>query len=103
MDKLFDTTAQDIIKMTWDEVDELMGLMIRNGFWKEFVNYLGKPPHVIKHDHFIEEMNNKKEPVCLSRASNDVAKVLGHMDDDGKFITGEDETEYVNTGHGIPI
>jgi len=96
MKKLFDTTKEDIIKMTWDEVDELMGLMIRNGFWKEFVNYLGKPPHVIKHDHFIEEMNKQVD-------GDDVAKVLGHMDDDGKFITGEDETEYVNTGHGIPL
>ena len=57
MTHLFDTTAEDIIKMTWDEVDELMGRMIRNGFWKEFVDYLGKPPHVIKHDHFLEEMN----------------------------------------------
>ena len=75
MDKLFDTTAEDIIKMTWDEVDELMGLMIRNGFWKEFVNYLGKPPHVIKHDHFIEEMNRKRE----------------------------EKPVYVNTGHGLPL
>ena len=98
MTHLFDTTAEDIIKMTWDEVDELMGLMIRNGFWKEFVNYLGKPPHAIKHDHFIEEMNKNKKV-----DGDDVAKVLGHMDDDGKFITGEDETEYVNTGHGIPL
>ena len=40
MKKLFDTTKEDIIKMTWDEVLELMGMMIRNGFWKEFVNYL---------------------------------------------------------------
>jgi hypothetical protein len=98
MKKLFDTTKEDIIKMTWDEVDELMGLMIRNGFWKEFVNYLGKPPHVIKHDHFIEQMNKNKQV-----DGDDVAKVLGHMDEDGKFITGEEETEYVNTGHGIPI
>ena len=98
MKKLFDTTKEDIIKMTWDEVLELMGMMIRNGFWKEFVNYLGKPPHVIKHDHFIEEMNKNKKV-----DGDDVAKVLGHMDEEGKFITGEDETEYVNTGHGIPL
>ena len=77
MDRLFDTTAQDIIEMTWDEVDELMGMMIRNGFYKEFVDYLGKPPHVIKHDYFIEEMNKKKEK--------------------------SKETTYVNTGHGIPL
>ena len=74
MKKLFDTTKEDIIKMTWDEVLELMGMMIRNGFYKEFVDYLGSPPHVIKHDYFIEEMNKKKE-----------------------------EITYVNTGHGIPL
>ena len=77
MDRLFDTTKEDIIKMSWDEVDELMGMMIRNGFYKEFVDYLGKPPHVIKHDYFIEEMNKKKE--------------------------SSKETTYVNTGHGIPL
>ena len=78
MDRLFDTTAQDIIKMTWDEVDELMGMMIRNGFYKEFVDYLGKPPHVLKHDHFIMKMNKKKS-------------------------SKETNTTYVNTGHGIPL
>lgn len=98
MDKLFDTTAEDIIKMTWDEIQELMNFMIRNKLYDNFVEYLGKPPHVIKHDHFIEEMNKNKE-----LNSDDVAKVLGHMDDEGNFITGEDETEYVNTGHGIPL
>ena len=98
MDKLFDTTAEDIIKMTWDEIQELMNFMIRNKLYDNFVEYLGKPPHVIKHDHFIEEMNKNKEV-----DGDDVAKVLGHMDEDGKFITGEDETEYVNTGHGIPL
>ena len=96
MDKLFDTTAEDIVKMTWDEIQELMNFMIRNKLYDNFVEYLGKPPHVIKHDHFIEEMNKQVD-------GDDVAKVLGHMDDDGKFITGEDETEYVNTGHGIPL
>ena len=98
MDKLFDTTAEDIIKMTWDEIQELINFMIRNKLYDNFVEYLGKPPHVIKHDHFIEEMNKNKEV-----DGDDVAKVLGHMDEDGKFITGEDETEYVNTGHGIPL
>ena len=98
MDKLFDTTTEDIIKMTWDEIQDLISFMIRNKLYNNFVEYLGKPPHVIKHDHFIEEMNKNKEV-----DGDDVAKVLGHMDEDGKFITGEDETEYVNTGHGIPL
>ena len=98
MDNLFDTTKEDIVKMTWDEIQDLISFMIRNKLYNNFVEYLGKPPHVIKHDHFIEEMNKNKEV-----DGDDVAKVLGHMDEDGKFITGEDETEYVNTGHGIPL
>ena len=77
MDRLFHTTKEDIIKMSWDEIQELMSMMIRNGFYKEFVDYLGSPPHVIKHDYFIEEMNKKKEK--------------------------SKETTYVNTGHGIPL
>ena len=98
MDNLFDTTTEDITKMSWDEIQDLISFMIRNKLYDNFVEYLGKPPHVIKHDHFIEEMNKNKEV-----DGDDVAKVLGHMDEDGKFITGEDETEYVNTGHGIPL
>jgi hypothetical protein len=86
MDRLFDTTAQDIIKMTWDEIDELMGVMLKNGFWNQFVDYLGKPPHVIKHDYFLEQMNKNKQV-----DGDDVAKALGHMDDKGNFITGEEE------------
>jgi len=67
MDKLFDTTAEDIIKMTWDEIQELMSFMIRNELYDNFVEHLGKPPHVIKHDSFMTQINKKKEPVCLSR------------------------------------
>ena len=77
MDRLFDTTKEDIIEMSWDEIQELMSMMIRNGFYKEFVDYLGKPPHVIKHDYFIDEMNKKKK--------------------------SSKKTTYVNTGHGIPL
>ena len=43
---------------------------IANGSWDNFVKSLGKPPHVIKHDYFIEQMNRDKEPVCLSKANN---------------------------------
>ena len=47
--------------MTWDEIQNLMEEKIKNGSWNEYVETLGKPPHVIKHDHFIEEMNRKKD------------------------------------------
>ena len=57
MDKLFDTTTEDIIKMTWDEIQDLISFMIRNKLYNNFVEYLCKPPHVIKHDHFIKQIN----------------------------------------------
>ena len=60
MKTLFHTTKEDILKMSWDEVQELMSMMIRNNLYNEFVKYLGKPPHVLKHDHFIEKMNTKE-------------------------------------------
>jgi len=58
MNKLFHTNKEDIIKMSWDEIQELMSRMIKNNLYDEFVGYLGKAPHVIKHDHFIEKMND---------------------------------------------
>ena len=50
-----------IKRMTWDEIQSLMEEKIKDGSWNKFVETLGKPPHVIKHDHFIEEMNRKKD------------------------------------------
>jgi len=58
MNKLFHTNKEDIIKMSWDEIQELMSRMIKNNLYDEFVEHLGSPPHVIKHDHFIEKMNH---------------------------------------------
>ena len=43
--------------MTWDEILELMEERISNGSWNKFVESLGKPPHVIKHDYMLEQMN----------------------------------------------
>ena len=60
MDKLFHTTKNDIIKMSWDEIQELMSRMIKHNLYDEFVGYLGAPPHVIKHDYFIEKMNDSQ-------------------------------------------
>ena len=57
MDNLFDTTTEDITKMSWDEIQDLISFMIRNKLYDNFVEYLGKPPHVIKHDHFIKQIN----------------------------------------------
>lgn len=63
MEEEYDTLGwyKDSIKrMSWDEIQELMEERIKNGSWNKFVETLGKPPHVIKHDYFIEEMNRKK-------------------------------------------
>ena len=49
-----------ICRMTWDEILELKEERISNGSWNKFVESLGKPPHVIKHDHMLKEMNDAK-------------------------------------------
>jgi hypothetical protein len=50
---------KDLIKqMTWDEIQELMNERIQNGSWNKFVETLGKPPHVIKHDAEMEKVND---------------------------------------------
>ena len=46
-----------ICRMTWDEILELMRERISKGSWNKFVESLGKPPHVIKHDYMLEQMN----------------------------------------------
>ena len=51
---------QSIERMSWDEIQDLMTERIQNGSWDNFVKTLGKPPHVIKHDYFIQQMNKDK-------------------------------------------
>ena len=45
-----------IIAMSWDEILELMEERIGNGSWDKFVESLGAPPHVIKHDAEMRKM-----------------------------------------------
>ena len=45
-----------IIAMSWDEILDLMDERIKNGSWNKFVESLGKPPLVIKHDAEMERM-----------------------------------------------
>ena len=40
--------------MSWDEILELMDERIKNGSWDKFVESLGAPPHVIKHNYEME-------------------------------------------------
>ena len=48
-----------ICNMTWDEILEIMDERIKNGSWNKYVESLGKPPHVIKHDHLMKQMGEK--------------------------------------------
>ena len=48
-----------ICNMTWDEILEIMDERIKNGSWDKYVESLGNPPHVIKHDHLMKQMGEK--------------------------------------------
>ena len=61
MSKEYDTLMwykEQIERMTWDEILDLMSERIANGSWNKFVKTLGKPPHVIKHDYLLKIKNN---------------------------------------------
>ena len=46
-----------ICRMTWDEILEIMDERIKNGSWKKYCESLGKPPHIIKHDAEMRKMS----------------------------------------------
>ena len=48
-----------ICNMTWDEILEIMEKRIKDGSWNTYVESLGNPPHVIKHDHLMKQMGEK--------------------------------------------
>ena len=48
---------EQIERMSWDEILEIMDERIKNGSWNKFVESLGKPPHVIKHDAEMRKMS----------------------------------------------
>tara|TARA_Y100000768_G_scaffold330985_1_gene270024 strand:- start:355 stop:540 length:186 start_codon:yes stop_codon:yes gene_type:complete len=48
---------EQICRMSWDEILDLMDERIKNGSWNKFVESLGKPPHVIKHDAEMRKMS----------------------------------------------
>ena len=48
---------EQIERMTWDEILEIMDERIKNGSWKKYCESLGKPPHVIKHDAEMRKMS----------------------------------------------
>lgn len=75
-----------IEQMSWDEIQDLMSERIKNGSWNKFVQTLGKAPHVIKHDYLLREMNQMRQMSDELDEVKDIAKLLGHMDDDGNYI-----------------
>ena len=48
-----------ICNMTWDEILEIMEKRIKDGSWNTYVESLGNPPHVIKHDYLMKQMGGK--------------------------------------------
>ena len=48
-----------IRRMSWDEILEIMEKRIKDGSWDTYVESLGNPPHVIKHDYLMKQMKNK--------------------------------------------
>ena len=79
---------ETIEQMSWDEIQDLMSERIKNGSWNKFVQTLGKAPHVIKHDYLLREMRQMNEMSMSDELDEvkDIAKLLGHMDDDGNYI-----------------
>ena len=59
MDRLFDTTREDVEKMTWNQIDELMSFMIRNDLYEEFCKHIGGAPHLVRHDVELRKMTEK--------------------------------------------
>tara|TARA_B100001250_G_scaffold401025_1_gene412366 strand:- start:1030 stop:1209 length:180 start_codon:yes stop_codon:yes gene_type:complete len=45
---------EQIQRMSWDEILEIMDTRIKDGSWDKYVESLGAPPHVIKHDYEME-------------------------------------------------
>ena len=48
-----------IRRMSWDEILEIMEKRIKDGSWDTYVESLGNPPHVIKHDYLMKQMGGK--------------------------------------------
>jgi hypothetical protein len=48
-----------IRRMSWDEILQIMEKRINDGSWDKYVESLGNPPHVIKHDHLMKQMGEK--------------------------------------------
>ena len=48
---------EQIERMTWDEILEIMDERIKNGSWNKYCESLGKPPHIIKHDAEMRKMS----------------------------------------------
>ena len=58
-DRIFDTTREDVEKMTWNQIDELMSFMIRNDLYEDFCKHIGGAPHVVRHDVELRKMDEK--------------------------------------------
>ena len=46
---------EDICKLSWAEIQDVMKIFIKAGTWDKFVDLLGKPLHVIKYECIVDE------------------------------------------------
>jgi len=47
---------EDICKMSWAEIQDVMKVFLNAGTWDKFVDMLGKPLHVIKYDCMLDDI-----------------------------------------------
>ena len=52
---------EDIAKMSWAEIQEVMKTYFSIGSWNKLVSLLGKPLHVIKYEYEMEQMSKRRE------------------------------------------
>ena len=52
---------EDICKLSWAEIQEVMKTFIKSGTWDSLVSLLGKPLHVIKYEYEMEQMSRRRE------------------------------------------
>ena len=52
---------EDIAKMSWAEIQDVMKVFLNAGTWDKFVDMLGKPLHVIKYDCIVEDIRKASE------------------------------------------
>ena len=56
METVMKMNKEDIAKMSWADIQDVMKIFIKAGTWDKLVDMLGKPLHVIKYDCMVEDI-----------------------------------------------